>query len=61
MTASPTGMEIGRAGVGDFVAALEALGGGHGDGADPVVAQVLLHFERQLDVSTLALHGEIRP
>ena len=36
------------AGVDDFVAALEAFGGGHGDGAHPVVAEVLLHFERQL-------------
>ena len=49
MTASPTGMEIGRAGIGDFVAALESLGGAHGDGAHPVVAEMLLHFERQLD------------
>ena len=38
----------GRAGIDDFVAALEAFGAGHGDGADPVVAEVLLHFERQL-------------
>ena len=43
------------AGVGDFVAALETLGGGHGDGADPVVPEVLLHFERQFD--GLVLHA----
>ena len=36
------------AGVGDLVAALESLGGAHGDGAHPVVAEMLLHFERQL-------------
>jgi hypothetical protein len=35
----------GPAGVGHFIAALEAVGGGHGDGADPVVAEVLLDFE----------------
>ena len=39
----------GRAGVDDFEAALETFGAGHGDGAHPVVAEVLLHFERQLD------------
>ena len=38
-----------RAGVRDLVAALQTFGAGHGDGADPVVAEVLLHFERQLD------------
>src|SRR6266498_204621 len=47
----------GRAAVGDFHAAFEAFGGGHGDGADPVVAQVLLHFEGQL--GGRALHGVI--
>ena len=36
-----------RAGVRDFIPALEPLGGGHGDGAHPVVAEMLLHFERQ--------------
>ena len=46
----------GLAGVGEFHAALEAFGGAHGDGANPVVAEVLLHFERQLG---LALPGEI--
>ena len=39
----------GRAGVDDFVAALETFGAGHGDRPDPVVAEVLLHFERQFD------------
>ena len=40
----------GSAGVGDFHAALESLGGGHGHGADPVVAQVQLHLEGELDL-----------
>ena len=35
-------------GIGDFVAAFESLGGRHGDGAHPVVAEMLLHFEREL-------------
>ena len=39
----------GRAGVDDLVAAFETVGAGHGDGPDPVVAEVLLHFERQFD------------
>ena len=38
-----------RAGVGDLVAALEPLGAGHRDGAHPLVAEVLLHFQRQRD------------
>ena len=38
----------GRAGVEDFEAALEAFGAGHGDGTDPMVAQMLLHFEGEL-------------
>ena len=41
-------MEIGPPESHDFVAALETLGGAHGDGAHPVVAEMLLHFERQL-------------
>src|ERR1039458_1094677 len=40
-----------RAGVGDLVAALETFGGAHGDGAHPVVAEVLLHFEGQLGLA----------
>ena len=40
-----------RAGVGDFEAALQTFGGGHGDGAHPVVAEMLLHFERQLGLA----------
>ena len=51
MTPSPTGMEIGAPVSSDFHAALEAFGGAHGDGADPVVAEVLLHFERQLGLA----------
>ena len=46
----------GGAGVGDFVAALEALGGAHADGADPVVAEVLLDFEGLLGFA----HGPAR-
>jgi hypothetical protein len=43
----PDGHGNGRAGVDDFVAALEAFGGGHGDRPHPVVTEVLLHFECQ--------------
>ena len=39
----------GRARVDDFVAAFETIGVGHGDGPDPVVTEVLLHFEGQFD------------
>ena len=49
MTPAPTGTEMGAAGVRDLEAALEAFGAGHGDGPDPAVAEVLLHFEGQLD------------
>ena len=45
------------AGVGDFVAALEALGRSHADGAHPVVAEVLLDFEG-LPGFALARHVE---
>ena len=38
------------AGVGEGHAALEAVGGGHGDRAHPAVAEVLLDFEHQLGV-----------
>ena len=50
----------GPAGVGDLEAALETFGAGHGDRPDPVVAEVLLHFERQLDrlVLDLVLDGQ---
>ena len=44
-----------RAGVDDLQAAFETFGAGHGDGSDPVVAQVLLHLERQLDGLVLEL------
>ena len=46
--------------VGDVHAALQALGGAHGHGAHPVVAQMLLHLERQLGgfPFQLVLHGE---
>ena len=49
MTPSPTGMEMAAPVSSDLIPALEALGGRHGDGADPVVTQVLLHFQGQLD------------
>ena len=45
----PDGHGNGRAGVDDFVAAFETIGVGHGDGPDPVVTEVLLHFEGQFD------------
>ena len=57
ITPSPTGIEIGPPVSVTATAALEALGAGHGDGAHPVVAEVLLHFERQLD--RLALDGVV--
>ena len=44
--------------VGEFHAALEPLGGTHRHGPHPVVAQVLLHLERQLG-GTLAGHVEL--
>ena len=37
----------GLSGVDDVVAALESFAGAHGDGAHPIVAQVLLDFERE--------------
>ena len=40
-----------RAGIDDFVATFQTFGAGHRDGPDPVVAEVLLHFERQFDGS----------
>ena len=43
--ASPTGTWIGLAGVGDLVAADEAFGGVHGDGADGGLAEVLGDLE----------------
>ena len=42
------GTVIGAAGVGDLHAARQAVGGVHGDRADAVVAQVLLHLERHV-------------
>ena len=50
----------GRAGVDDLITAFEALGAGHGDGPDPLVAKVLLHLERQFDglVLNLVIDGQ---
>ena len=47
--AGPTGTRIGRAGVDDFLAAGQAFGGVHGDGAHGVFTQMLGDFEHQAD------------
>ena len=47
--AGPTGTRDGLAGVDDFLAADQAFGGVHGDGAHGVFAQMLGHFEHQAD------------
>ena len=41
----PNGHGNGRAGVDGFVAAFETVGAGHGNGPDPAITEVLLHFE----------------
>ena len=46
----PTGTVIGRARGFDRQAALQAFGGAHGDRAHDAVAELLLHFEREIDV-----------
>ena len=46
-----------RAGVDDVGAAREAVGRVHRDGADAVVAEVLLHLRDQLDRRAVALRG----
>ena len=48
MTPSPTGMEMGLPVSVTSRPRFETFGAGHGDGPDPVVAEVLLHFEGQL-------------
>ena len=48
------------AAIGDLQAALESLGAGHGDGADPVIPEMLLHFERQLDGPSCALYSTVK-
>ena len=45
---SPTGTEIGAPVASHGQAALQAFGGAHGDGAHHAVAELLLHFERQI-------------
>ena len=61
MTPSPTGMEMGLPVSVTSIAALEALGAGHGDGPDPVVAEMLLHFERQFDgLAVLTLYSTVK-
>ena len=49
----PTGTADALAGAADGEAAAQAFGGTHGDGAHDAVAQLLLHFERQVDVIEL--------
>jgi hypothetical protein len=52
----PTGTVIGSAGVDDLLAAHQAVGGVHGDGAHHALAQVLRHLEHQ----ALAVVGRFR-
>ncbi len=47
--AGPTGTVIGRAGVGHGLAADQAFGGVHGDGAHGVLAQVLGDLQHQAE------------
>ena len=47
---SPTGTVIGPPGVDDLDAAREAVGGVHGDRADAIVAEVLLHLADEASV-----------
>jgi hypothetical protein len=46
--ALPTGHRDGLAGVADHHAAAQAVGGAQRDGAHDAVAELLLHFQRQL-------------
>ena len=55
--AGPTGTVIGRAGVDHLLAADQALGGVHGDGAHGVLAQVLGDFQHQAERLAGALVG----
>src|SRR5580704_10565432 len=48
----------GRASIRNLEAALQPLGARHGDGADPMVAEVLLHFEGELGLA-VTRHIEI--
>ena len=50
-----------RAGVDDVDAARDAVGGVHGDRADAVVAEVLLHLRDQVDRRAPVLLGELDP
>ena len=52
LVTSPTGTEIGCAGVADLLAADEAVGRLQRDGAHEVVAEVLGDLERDLVVSS---------
>src|SRR5205823_1787035 len=50
----------GSAGISHFETALESFGAGHGDGTNPIVAEMLLDFEGQLDrlILYLEIHGQ---
>src|SRR5690349_1502084 len=52
------GHRNGSARIGNFHAALETFGAAHGDGANPVVAEMLLRLERQLDLGLCTGRGE---
>ena len=52
---SPTGTWIGLAGVGDLLAADEAFGGVHGDGADGGLAEVLGDLEDEAHAVVVGL------
>ena len=58
--AGPTGTVIGRAGVGHRLAAGQALGGVHGDGAHGVLTQVLGDFEHQAGVPSAGRVGGLQ-
>src|SRR5262249_7119111 len=56
----PNGHGNRRAGVDGFVAAFETVGAVHGDGPDPVITEMLLHFEGDLfgQILDLKLDGQ---
>src|SRR5438132_12879491 len=51
----------GTAAIDNFETALHPFGGAHGDRADPIVAEMLLHFESELAAASaghVVFHGE---
>ena len=56
----PTGTEIGLPVALTFRPRLQAFGHAHGDRAHDAVAELLLHFERQLDVLELQRLVDLR-